>query len=46
MFKDFHRRVQRDIKRIVDTRVALSEQKSGNLMKAAELEVGLHFPDS
>mmetsp|Transcript_18305 Transcript_18305/g.30741 ORF Transcript_18305/g.30741 Transcript_18305/m.30741 type:complete len:418 (-) Transcript_18305:215-1468(-) len=41
MFKDFHRRVQRDIKRIVDTRVALSEQKSGNLMKAAELEVNV-----
>eukprot|EP00959_Pyramimonas_sp_CCMP1952_P278642 5825945-Pyramimonas_sp.AAC.3 len=36
MFKDFHRRVQRDIKRIVDARVALSEQRSGNLMKVRE----------
>ena len=33
MFKDFHRRVQRDIKRLVDARVAASEQRSGNLMK-------------
>jgi len=41
MFKDFHRRVQRDIKRLVDTRVAASEALSGNRMKAAELEVNV-----
>mmetsp|Transcript_41239 Transcript_41239/g.78788 ORF Transcript_41239/g.78788 Transcript_41239/m.78788 type:complete len:421 (-) Transcript_41239:212-1474(-) len=41
MFKDFHRRVQRDIKRIVDHRVAASEQLSGNRMKASELEVNV-----
>ena len=42
MFKDFHRRVQRDIKRIVDKRQTHSEAASGNRMKGQELEVLAH----
>jgi hypothetical protein len=33
MFKDFGRRLQRDIKHIVDGRIANSEQASGNHMR-------------
>jgi len=33
MFKDFGKRLQRDVKAIVDGRIAGSEQKSGSLMK-------------
>ena len=32
MFKDFGRRLQRDIKRIVDARLKLSETLSGSLI--------------
>jgi actin-related protein 3 len=41
MFKDFHRRMQRDIKRIVDGRVAHHEALSGGHMKATEMEVNV-----
>ena len=37
MFKGFGKRVKRDVKRMVDARVAESEVKSGNLMKANEV---------
>ena len=33
MFKDFGKRLQRDVKAIVDGRIAGSEQKSGSLLK-------------
>lgn len=33
MFKDFHRRLQRDIKKIVDARVLASEVRLGGEMK-------------
>jgi actin-related protein len=33
MFKDFGKRLQRDVKNIVDGRIAGSEQKSGSLMR-------------
>lgn len=39
MFKDFGRRIERDIKRLVDARVQLSEEKSGGQYKAQEVEV-------
>lgn len=39
MFKDFGRRIERDIKRVVDARVAQSEEKSGGKHKAQEVEV-------
>jgi len=35
MFKDFGKRLQRDVKAIVDGRIAGSEQKSGSLMKVS-----------
>jgi actin-related protein 3 len=35
MFKDFGKRLQRDIKNIVDGRIAGSEQKSGSLMRVS-----------
>lgn len=35
MFKDFGRRLQRDIKHIVDGRIAHSEQASGNHMRVS-----------
>lgn len=37
MFKDFGKRLQRDVKAIVDGRIAGSEQKSGSLMKVSSL---------
>ena len=33
MFRDFGRRLQRDVKALVDGRIAGSETKSGGLMK-------------
>jgi len=33
MFKDFGKRLQRDVKAIVDGRIAGSEQRSGSLMR-------------
>ena len=39
MFKDFGRRVERDIKRLVDARIASSESASGGSLKAQEVEV-------
>lgn len=36
MFKDFGRRLQRDIKHIVDGRIANSEQASGNHMRVSK----------
>lgn len=35
MFKDFGKRLQRDVKGIVDGRIAGSEEKSGSLMKVS-----------
>jgi len=35
MFKDFGKRLQRDVKTIVDGRIAGSEERSGSLMKVS-----------
>lgn len=35
MFKDFHRRLQRDIKKIVDARVFASEARLGGEIKVS-----------
>lgn len=35
MFKDFGKRLQRDVKAIVDGRIAGSEQRSGSLMRVS-----------
>lgn len=35
MFKDFGKRLQRDVKAIVDGRIAGSETRSGSLMKVS-----------
>ena len=40
MFKDFARRMQRDIKRISDARLALSEQLSGGRLKVGQVFSG------
>jgi actin-related protein 3 len=37
MFKDFGKRLQRDVKAIVDGRIAGSEEKSGGYMKVSSL---------
>jgi len=39
MFKDFGKRVQRDVKRYVDNRLALSEKLSGGKIKSTPMEV-------
>jgi len=39
MFKGMGKRIKRDVKRLVDQRQAESEKRSGNLMKANEVEV-------
>jgi len=41
MFRDFGRRLQRDIKRAVDKRIAVSEQLSGGRIQAKALEVNV-----
>jgi actin-related protein 3 len=41
MYKDFGRRLQRDIKAIVDGRIAGSENRSGNLMRSSGVEVNV-----
>ncbi|ORX89734.1 actin-related protein 3-like protein [Basidiobolus meristosporus CBS 931.73] len=41
MFKDFGKRLQRDIKRIVDGRVKRSEELSGGNLKATPLDVNV-----
>lgn len=37
MFKDFGRRVQRDLKRVVEQRLKLSEELSGGKLKVMKL---------
>mmetsp|Transcript_25429 Transcript_25429/g.58837 ORF Transcript_25429/g.58837 Transcript_25429/m.58837 type:complete len:94 (+) Transcript_25429:291-572(+) len=41
MFKDFGRRLGRDIKRRVDDRIRSSEEKSGGSLKASAIEVNV-----
>jgi len=41
MFKDFARRLNRDLKKFVDTRIARSEELSGGKFKANPLEVNV-----
>lgn len=36
MFRDFGRRLQRDLKRVVDARLRLSEELSGGRIKVSE----------
>lgn len=38
MFKDFHRRLQRDLKKIVDARVVASEARLGGEIKVSILD--------
>lgn len=39
MFRDFGRRLQRDLKRVVDARLKLSEELSGGRIKVGDREV-------
>ncbi|XP_010789898.1 actin-related protein 3 [Notothenia coriiceps] len=39
MFRDFGRRVQRDLKRVVDARLKFSEELSGGRLKPKPMEV-------
>nr|CAD1820044.1 unnamed protein product [Ananas comosus var. bracteatus] len=41
MFKDFHRRLQRDLKKIVDTRVSASASRVGGEIKSQPIEVSV-----
>ncbi|KAK5776641.1 hypothetical protein PVK06_044601 [Gossypium arboreum] len=41
MFKDFHRRLQRDLKKIVDARVLASDARYGGEVKAQPVEVNV-----
>ncbi|KAL9420793.1 hypothetical protein AB3S75_038380 [Citrus x aurantiifolia] len=41
MFKDFHRRLQRDLKKIVDARVLASDARLGGEVKAQPVEVNV-----
>ncbi|KAI9224651.1 actin family [Blastocladiella britannica] len=41
MYKDMGKRLQRDLKKLVDTRVALSEKVSGGHLKAKEVDVNV-----
>jgi hypothetical protein len=41
MFKDFGRRLQRDIKRIVDTRMALNQKRLGHLAHTTQVRQSL-----
>ncbi|KAL0297046.1 UNVERIFIED_CONTAM: Actin-related protein 3 [Sesamum radiatum] len=41
MFKDFHRRLQRDLKKIVDARVLASDARLGGQQKAQPVEVNV-----
>lgn len=41
MFKDFGRRLQRDIKRIVDTRMALNQKRLGHLAHTTQVRLSL-----
>ncbi len=41
MFKDFGKRLQRDIKRMTDSRVLRSEQLSGGHLKAKQIDVNV-----
>lgn len=44
LFNGFARRLQRDVQRIVDTRLRRSEDLSGNHMKASSLDVKVVAP--
>lgn len=39
MFKDFHRRLQRDLKKIVDARVLVSDARLGGEVKVSLLDL-------
>ncbi|KAL5991116.1 Actin-related protein 3 [Asimina triloba] len=41
MFKDFHRRLQRDLKKIVDARIVASEARHGGEVKSHPVEVNV-----
>ena len=41
MFKDFGRRLQRDLKRSVDTRLKISEELSGGRIKPTPIDVSV-----
>lgn len=41
MFKDFQKRLQRDVKRTVDARLQLTEQLSGGRVKPKPIDVNV-----
>ena len=41
MFRDFGRRLQRDVKRIVDARLKISEELSGGRIKVSQFTLRL-----
>lgn len=41
MYKDFGRRLQRDIKRMVDSRIQYSESVAGNVHKSKAIDVNV-----
>lgn len=41
MYKDFSRRLQRDVKRAVDARIKRSEELSGGKIKAVPMDVNV-----
>ena len=41
MYKDFGKRLQRDIKRVVDQRIKVSETLSGGQLKARPMDVNV-----
>ena len=43
MFKDFGRRLQRDIKRVVDMRLKISEQLSGGKLTVSGIYIFFFF---
>lgn len=43
MFKDFGRRLQRDIKRVVDMRLKISEQLSGGKLTVSGIYIYIYF---
>ena len=41
MFKDFGRKMQRDVKRVVDQRLKMSEELSGGMLKPKPIDVNV-----
>ena len=47
MFKDFGRRLQRDVNKLINNRIKISSELAGNAIKAEPMKVEVNFaPDS